>query len=636
MFIRKSPIKSKKTGGSYFSYRLVENRRVAGKVKQRTLLNLGKYFDVDQAQWHLLAERIDQIICGDNAQQLGLLHFPELDSELETKAQRYATLLLAKLSAPILDSTLDATSLSDDGLAHDYHRVDVNRLALSQARSIGAETLSVSMFEHLQLDETLAECGFNQKERAAAKGVIIGRMIHPASERETHRWLQQNSALGELTDIDYQTLSLDRLYQVGDKLLSHKKAIEVHLTQREASLFNLKRTIILYDLTNTFFEGQATSNAQAVFGRSKEKRSDCPLVTMGLVLDGDGFPLASEIFAGNASEPKTLQTMVEQLSGTASSTGLTKKSEVPESKGIVVLDAGIASQDNLRWLTDKGYQYIVVSRERYKERPDLDSGAVVVKDIVGDQVIAKRVLDTETGEVRLFCHSQKREKKEQAIETQFTQRFEAKLSTLNDGLSKKGTIKKYEKILKRVGSIEQKYARIAKDYDIEVVADDEKKHALNITWSIKPARETQASLSGVYCLRTTVTDLSEQELWQTYTMLTDVEACFKSMKSELGLRPIYHQKKARVNAHIFITLLAYHLVHSIRVQLRTAGIRLSWNSLRNYMSTQQRVSVTLPTEAGLSVHIRSTTKAEPVQQAIYKALEIKADRLGSQKSLLGD
>jgi hypothetical protein len=171
-------------------------------------------------------------------------------------------------------------------------------------------------------------------------------------------------------------------------------------------------------------------------------------------------------------------------------------------------------------------------------------------------------------------------------------------------------------------------------YDIEVIADDEKKHARNITWSRKQGANKKPDLSGAYCLRTNSTDLSEKALWQTYTMLTDAEACFRSMKSELGLRPIYHQKEERVNAHIFITLLAYHMARSLRVQLREKGLCLSWDSITNIMLSQQRVSVTMPTEDGAQMHIRSTTKAEPAHQQILSALGVKADSLvGARKSV---
>jgi transposase len=617
MFIRQSPIKSKKTGGSYFSYRLVENVRVDGKVKQKTLLNLGKHFDVDPAHWNLLATRISQIVEGEEPSQSELFDTAQaLDRTLEKAAQRYAALVVQKLSAPVADGPLS-------GSQYDYHSVDVNRIAVLEPRSIGCEALALSAFKQLKLDEKLRELGFIEKDVGAAIGTIIGRMVHPGSERETHRWLQDNSALDELIDYDYEKLSLDRLYQVADQLLTHKKAIESHLEQQEEMLFTLQRTIILYDLTNTYFEGQALANGKAKRGRSKEKRSDCPLVTMGLVLDGDGFPLASDIFPGNASEPKTLEPMLTSLTASAQRQG-----------SIVVLDAGIATQENLDWLKENQYRYIVVSRDRTLQRPTLDNGAVVVKDAVNDQVIAQRVEVTDSGETRLYCHSQKREAKDTAIRTQFNARFEEKLTTLNAGLSKKGTTKKYEKVVERIGRLKEKYARVSQDYAIEIETDEDKISATKIGWTRKQSSSNKDDLAGVYCLRTDVKELSEKELWRTYVMLTEVEASFKSMKSELGMRPIYHQKEKRVTAHLFITLIAYHLVHTLRVQLKNKGITLSWHSIRNIMASQQRVTVTLPTEQGQQIHIRKTTEAEPHHRQLYDALDLVPDALGARKTII--
>ncbi len=621
MFIRKSPIKSKKSGGDYFSYRLVESVRENGKVKQKTLLNLGKNFDVDPALWATLAQRIDFIVQGKERDQQNLFDLDNvLDIELEATAQRLAALVLQKLSAPVITGDSINQALRPNT---DYQSLDVNQIKVLKPRSIGAETLAVQAFKQLQLDDKLRELGFNEKDLSAAVGSIVGRMVHPASERETHRWLQNNSALGELIGHDYDKTSLDRLYKVADKLLSNKGAIETHLNNQEQELFNLPRTIILYDLTNTFFEGTAAANAKAAKGRSKEKRSDCPLVTMGLVLDGHGFPIGSEIFEGNASEPKTLKTMIEGLGHSSSYQGST-----------IVLDAGISSQENLEWLKENNYHYIVVSREKYKEKPDVDQGAVIVKPVQNDQVIAKRVEDPKTGEIRLYCHSQKREAKENAILTQFHLRYEAALSSLHNGLSKKGTIKKYDKILERLGKLKGKYSRVAHCYDITVHANEDKTHATHITWKRNTRSEQKDVNAGVYCLRSDVKTLSEKELWQTYVMLTEVEASFRSMKSELGLRPIYHQKEERVTAHLFITLLAYHLVHTLRVQLKDKSVDLSWQSIREIMTSQQRVTISAPTQNQQQLFVRTTTQAEPVHQVLYDALGLEADGLGARKTVI--
>jgi transposase len=340
----------------------------------------------------------------------------------------------------------------------------------------------------------------------------------------------------------------------------------------------------LYDLTNTFFEGTAKQNPKAQFGRSKEKRSDCPIVTMGLVLDGDGFPMNSKIFKGNISEAGTLEQMIDHLGGLT-------LSESPT----VVMDAGIASEENIEWLKSKGVHYIVVSRKRYKQRPDEAQGAVVIKDEIDNKVIAQRVNDPDSGEALLYCHSEKQEKKDQGIRNRFHQRFETSLETLNKGLSKKGCTKSYEKIIEKVGRLKEKNTRVSHEYQIDVTADDDKKNAITITWKRLGKSSEKDELSGVYCLRTDVTHWSESTLWHTYVMLTDLEATFRSMKTELGLRPVYHQKEDRVTAHLFITLLAYHLVHTLRYQLKQQGIELSWQSLRQIMSRQQRLTITMAT-----------------------------------------
>ena len=299
-----------------------------------------------------------------------------------------------------------------------------------------------------------------------------------------------------------------------------KLALESHLYGHARALFGFEETITLYDLTNTFFEGELKGVAKAKRGRSKEKRSDCPLITLGLVLDGSGFPRASEFFAGNATEPDTLQAM---LTGLNSSSGST-----------VVMDAGIASEANITWLREQGYRYLVVSRKRQR---DFDpEHAVIVKEEPGQTVRIQRVVNTETGEVELYCHSQARELKEQAMQDQSGKRFETALQGLRDGLSKKGTTKRYDKILERIGRLKEKHRRVAQHYTIRVEHDDANNKATAIHWEHSEKPNSQATHPGVCCLRTNLVDWDETALWNTYTMLTDLEAVFRSLKSELGMR----------------------------------------------------------------------------------------------------
>ena len=233
-----------------------------------------------------------------------------------------------------------------------------------------------------------------------------------------------------------EAFTVTRLYTISDKLLKHQSELEAFLSNQEQSLFNLDRSIVLYDLTNTYFEGQCTGNPKARFGRSKEKRSDCPLVTLGLVLDGDGFPLGSQVFPGNASEPATLELMLNGLQG---------KNPLRYTKPVIIMDAGIASEQNIAWFIDQGYFYLVVSRERSVQDPRKQEAAVLVRGSKQGTVTVYREVDTKTREVRLYCHSEQKAKKEQSIRNRFHIRLEEALIKLDTGLDKK---KHHQKIRK--------------------------------------------------------------------------------------------------------------------------------------------------------------------------------------------
>jgi transposase len=616
MYIRRTKTKTADHGEDSYTYRIVESVRVGTQIKQRTLLNLGKDFAIDPAHWPLLAARIEQLLQGSEPYQVELFALgDDVGQLLEAAAERYSDLIIAKLAQPLAVATPE----------QDYHSVDINHIEATQARSIGVETLALHAVIQLQLDQKLAALGFNKIDTATALGSIIGRMISPGSELQTHDWLQTRTALGELLDHDYGSTSLTRLYTISDKLLKHQSVLEAFLADQEQSLFDLNRSIVLYDLTNTYFEGQCAQNPKAQFGRSKEKRSDCPLVTLGLVLDGDGFPLGSQVFPGNASEPATLERMLDGLQG---------KNPLTAEKPVIIMDAGIASADNIAWLIERGYLYLVVGRERYVKDPRDQENAVLIRETEGGKVTVYREIDAETKETRLYCHSDQKAKKEQAIRNRFHDRLEKELDKLNSGLNKKGTIKNYAKVLERIGRLREKNSRVAQDYRIEVIADDEKNNAIRIEWKRDPKSNQKDQHSGVYCLRTNIPDWSEEQLWSTYIMLTEIEATFRSLKTDLGLRPVFHHKEDRVTGHLFITLLAYHLVHTLRHQLKLQGIHLSWDSIRNIMSTQQRITITLPTDDHKTIHLRTTTLAEVRQEQLYAALNIKPDPIGKCKTII--
>jgi Transposase len=392
------------------------------------VLNLGKDFAIEQTHWPLLTARIEQLLQGPQSHQQTLFALTdELGQWLEITAQRYSQLIADKLSQPIDSAAPEA----------DYHRIDSHRVEAAEACSIGVETLAWHAVTQLQLDQKLSALGFNKVDSAAALGSVIARLVAPGSELHTHDWLQTRTGLGELLDHDFGTTSLTRLYTVSDKLLKNQAALEAFLADQERALFDLNRTVVLYDLTNTYFEGQCAGNPKAQFGRSKEKRRDCPLVTLGLVLDADGFPLGSQVFPGNASEPATLQSMLAGLQG--------KDPLAGPHQPVIILDAGIASADNIAWLTQRGYLYLVVSRERQTQDPRGQDPAVLVRDTEKSRVTVYRDIDATSGETRLYCHSEQKAQKEQAIRNHFHGRLEEALDKLKAGLDKKGTVKKLRK-----------------------------------------------------------------------------------------------------------------------------------------------------------------------------------------------
>ena len=602
MFVRRTQTRRTEDGQPYFSHRLVHSERIGNAVRQRTLLNLGRHFDIPQAQWPLLCSRIDDILAG----QTPLV--PDCPTAVEHEAQRIAAQLIAR-GTPVQGPAAGRT---------DIQPVDVDSLRLVRPRSVGVEQVGLWALEQVGLPALLAQLGVNGALRTAAAGAVVGRLTQPASERATHRWLQTRSGLGELLGVDFETVSAMQLYRASDALVKHRDAIEAHLFERAMGLFDLQPTVTLYDLTNTYFEGEASAQPQAKRGHSKEKRSDCPLLTLGLMLDASGFVRRSQVFAGNVREHRTLAGMLEALRAPAGA--------------LVVMDRGVATEAAIGWLRDNGYRYLVVSRERHRQ---FDAEAAVAIQTQSKQTVhLHKVVSTDPDEVRLYCYSEERAEKERGIVERFAARFETALTNLNDGLARPRAHKRLGQVWQRIGRLKARHTRVASHYQIEVIPDQTGEKAAAVTWTRRPQDGSMATHPGVYCLRSSETDWDEDALWRTYTTLTDVEAVFRALKSELGLRPIYHHKPRRADGHLFITVIAYQLVQVIRTRLRAHGEHASWTALRRILEGQQRVTATFRRPDGRTLHVRTATQAEPEQRAIYDALGIDPQPGGVRKTTI--
>lgn len=600
MFIRRTQTNNTATNEAYFTHRLVRGERIGGKVRQITVLNLGRHFPIKQEDWPLLCSRIEQLLQPQDSLLVSVCPSP-----IEQAAQRYAGQIIARTPQVAQAADSRAPTVVVQALA-DYQEVDINSLQLTQPRSVGVEHVGLQVLTQLGLVDKLSELGINGVMRAAILGNLIGRMAKPASELSTWRWLQKHSALGELIDVDYEGMSHMSLYRASDVLMCHRAAIEAHLFGTLQTLFGLEETVTLYDLTNTYFEGAADANSKAAHGRSKEKRSDCPLVTLGLVLDGSGFVRRSKTFAGNVSEGTTLAVMLDGLNAPAGA--------------MVIMDAGIATEANLAWLVEHGYRYLVVRRGGARQFDQAQ--AVTIETAGGDPIRLQKEISEDGKEVSLYCHSAGREAKETAMVARFAQGFEAGLQKIVDGLLKPRAEKRYDKLLERIGRLKEKSRGASQHYTVKLATDESGKTVTAVTWVKAEVKGTMATHPGVYCLRSNELTWDEERLWRTYTTLTDLESVFRSLKSELGLRPVFHSKENRSDGHLFITVLAYQCVQAIRLNLKKAGINDSWATLRETLAVQCRVTTSLRRKDGRTIHVRKSTLAEPELMAIYQALAI--------------
>lgn len=606
MFIKKTTKTDRATGKTYCAYHLAESVRTAKGPRQRILLYMGADISLPESEHAQLAQCISELLTG--AQRL--LRHPE---HIERLAQHYVSQIVHRLSTP--DNRSESTEPTE------FTHIDVNSVEQSEPRSVGAEHLMLEMARQLKLPEQLAKLGLSKTESATALGSIIARAVNPDSERSTYAWLRNESGLGELLNFDFKTTSLHKLYKIADTLLSHKDTLERYLEDVECKFHGYTSTIALYDLTNVYMEGQAKRNPKAKFGMSKERRNDCPLITMGLVMNEHGFLHRTSILPGNAAEPKTLEEMINSLN-------------VHQNliKPTIVLDAGIATEANLLWLRKNNYPYIVSARQDAPSL-ELESDLVPVGD-THDLVKAALIKSTDDSEEKwLYCESEAKAAVASQMKQAFRTRFEDDLKKIVAGLLKPKGRRKYQKVLERIGRLKEKHKQISGCYEVNVMASDDGSVATAIEWRAVEEKLSD-KLTGSYFLRTNLTHLGVQDLWQLYNTLRRVEDAFRFMKSSLGLRPVYHQLERRVDGHLWITIMAYHLIQQCLYQLKQESIQYEWRTVRKIIRSRMRVTTQAQMEDGKTLYLRSSTKAEGEQLKLYQALGISPQILGTRKTIL--
>ena len=608
MFIREYKTTNKKTATEYITHRLVESYKTEKGPRQRIIMHLGT-IDIPKSQWRHLAAILEMRLSGQGTVLEDNEELSDLANQIMKRHDFVANQRIEKQEREI---------------AADIVAIDLNTIATSNSRSLGPELVGNSFWNKLQFDQILSQCGLDNKELSLAKAVILGRLIAPGSDFSTFSWFQNRSSLLEMTPVNLSGLGKDSFYTIADTLYEHKDYIECELRKQESGLFSFTDTLILYDLTNTYFEGSSRGNTLAKRGKCKSKRTDCPLVTLALAVNSFGFPIFSQIYGGNQSEPETLEDILKRLHQD-------NQEILPTMLPTIIMDRGIATQNNIELLKMGGYSYTIIERRPVEKEYENEFKTAKEnfeklecpdkKQQNSDKTVyIKRIGLEETSRVLVF--SEGREEKEQAIDALKEKRFLEDLERLNNSVLK-GNFIIAHKIGERIGKIKAKYSSIQRHYNIQVVYDADNTKVQRISWDKKPSREQRSLLTGCYVIETTHNQLTASEIWHQYMTLSNIEAAFRDLKTDLGIRPVYHQNAERTKAHLFIGVLAYHLLISIEYTLKSQGDHREWRTLRSILSTHQRNTVMLTDAEDVIYHIRVSGSPETEHAEIYNCLSIK-------------
>ena len=597
MYLRKTSKTHK--GKTYTNYLLVESQHTPKGPRQHIICSLGSLAPAPREDWLGLAHRLAASLQGQSS-------LPPTDVQIATLVKK----VRRGQRAHAEESPIPARATI---------AVDPEGVAVEEAREAGTVHVGHQVWQQLGLREILQHAGLSDSACRMSEAMTLNRLIFPLSEHAMPDWIRR-TALGDILGVDFSSLHDDALYRNLDRLYPNRERIEAELAEREKTLFNLDDTLYLYDLTSTYFEGEAANNPQAKRGYSRDKRPDCKQVLVGLVLDRDGFPKAHEVFEGNRQDRTTVGEMLDSL----------EKRTGRKPGATVVVDRGMAYEEDLAAIQARGFHYLVAGRqpERNAWLAEFEQGENW-EEVV--RTPSPRNPDQEKSRVRikrqrqgdvvyLLCLSEGREEKDRAIRESHEQRLKKDLKKLQARIEKE-QLQTLEKIHQAIGRLKERYPRVARYYRMDY--DAERK---TLTWEENREKKAIAEkLDGGYVLKTDRQDLTAEEIWSTYILLTRVEAAFRAMKSPLLERPLFHHLEKRTQTHIFLCVLAYHLLVAIEKRFLDGGVHTSWWTLREQLSTHQVVTVVLPTQDGKVLKIRKGTTPEPTHREIYATLKIPAE-----------
>lgn len=556
---------------------------------------------------HTYWRLVRSVRVGRKVVQQTVAHLGELDAQGRARAKALAHAILGTREQSDLFSPPDA---GDEGIP-----VRLNRLRLERGRTFGNVWLGWTLWRALRLEAWLDRLMPTGREAVPwatmAAVLVLARLCEPSSELHIAEDWYRQTALEDLLALPAALVNDDRLYRALDRLLPHKTALEQHLVGRLGELFALDYDLLLYDVTSTYFEGQAVSNPLAHRGYSRDHRPDCVQVCLALVVTREGMPLGYEVFPGNRTDVTTVEEIVETMEARY---GLAQR--------IWVMDRGMTSEDNLTWLRDTGRRYLVGT-----PKSELRKWARQIADArdweaVRDGIEAKRCVGPDGAETFVLIRSIERREKEQAIHARFIRRIEEALARLGRRIAHARRPLDRGRLERQLGRRLQQNSRAAGRYVIDLVADPGVPAGVRLVWTVRPEWDDWARWSeGCYVLRSNIPDWSPEELWRTYIQLTEAEAAFRIHKSDLALRPIWHQRADRVQAHILVCFLAYVLWKTLEQWQRRAGLGQSPRTILEELRRIQSTDVVLPTTDGRELRLRCVVRPDAAQAALL-------DRLG--------
>jgi len=598
MYIRKSTRSYK--GRTYTNYVLVESVQTPKGPRQKSVCSLGDLSPRPREEWLSLTRKIEDALLGQERL------VDQGDAEV----------------AAIVDQVRERRENTPPPRPSDSAElitVDPSRVTTEQHREAGPIHVGYQFWQRLSLDRILYDCGLPETVRQLACAMVLNRLIAPASEHAMPDWMRR-TALVDILDVDFEGVDDNRLYRVLDKLYPHRATIEAALVQRERSLFNLDTTVYLYDVTSTYFEGQCPRNDKAKLGHSRDKRPDCKQVVVGLVVNRDGFPITHQVFAGNTRDHTTLATMLDRL---AEHAGL-------KEGATVVVDRGMAYDENIAEFKKRKLHYVVASRQPERDRwladfEDTEGFSPVLRQpspLNPAQKKSSIEVKTQTADQQTYvlCRSEQRIAKDRAIRAKQEARLRADIDKLAKRIADARLVKA-AKINQAIGRLKERYPRVARYYRLSY---DEPNRTLSAEFDADKHLHAER-LDGCYLLKTSRDDLSGDELWRIYILLTRAENAFRDMKSPLAERPIWHHLEQRTDTHIFLCVLAYHLLISIEKTLLDNGVHTSWATVRDILKTHQICTVVLPTDDGSCLRIRKAATPDSDVQQLYRHLDISPD-----------